>query len=287
MANPSVPGYRVVSKIKDGGMYSVYKAEKYPYGDNSICAIKILLPKLAADRTALKRVKGEARIALALKHRYVIRTDRLITEEVERPCLVMEYFPGDTLKFLNMKYREELGNEALHRLAFQAAEALEYLHNQGVIHRDLKPENMLISPDRSDFRLIDFSLAQTASGLRWERWLRFGGGKIEGTVTYISPEQIQKKALDPRSDIYSLGVVFYELLAGRAPFSARDPAGILKAHLSQKPVAPRTHNKELSTEVERLVLQMMEKSPDLRPRDMGSVLRILTEACKKQGFVTA
>ncbi len=272
MEQISIPGYRILGKIAEGGVYAVYKAARMPHEE--VVAVKVVHARLARDAATIKMIRREAKICVALKHPNIIATTKAMLD-LPRPTLEMEFFPSQTLKFLMNKGPLPLDRAIA--IAGKVADALAYLHNQGVIHKDIKPENMLIGKGW-DVRLIDFSLAQTLSEIKWHKFLPFLADKrVQGTLSYLSPEQIRSMPLDPRTDIYSLGVAYYELFCGRLPFAATDQKGLIEAHLKRAPENPRRVNPELPRELEKLILSMMAKEPDQRIQTMFLVRNALSK----------
>lgn len=267
MEQLSIPGYRLIGRIAEGGVYVVYKAARY--SQDEVVAVKVVHARLARDKETLKAVKREARIALDLKHPHVIATSRAMLD-LPRPALEMEYFASQHLKSVMSKGAIPL-DKAL-AVAGKVAGALAYIHDQDVIHKDIKPENILIGKGW-DVRLIDFSLAEQTSGGLLKRLLPFLAEKrkVQGTLSYLSPEQIRSQPLDARTDVYSLGVAFYEMFCGRLPFIATDQKGLIEAHLRKPPEAPRRLNQDIPRDLEKLILGMLAKSTDDRIQSMALV----------------
>jgi serine/threonine-protein kinase len=187
----------------------------------------------------------------------------------------MEYFHSENLKVALWKFPERVYKYEFYVLR-QVAEGLAYLHARGIVHRDMKPENILVN-DGSECKLIDLSLAQD----KWDRLNPFVRGRVEGTPLYMPPEQIRGQKVDARADIYSFGVVIYELLTKRPPFIGTTPQSILDKHLKLAPMPLRSHVKTIAPELEVMVLKMMEKDPAKRFQDMTSILYELSKWEKK------
>ncbi len=189
----------------------------------------------------------------------------------------MEYIDGVTLKDL-IQNKGALPIGVGLRIAKQMCHGLEAAHKQGVIHRDIKPQNMLILPETGELKIMDFGIARlsevrgdAASGLTT-------AGTVMGTPDYMPPEQAQGKPADFRSDIYSLGVVLFEVFGGRLPFQGDTPMATVVAHIQQQPPRPRAINKRVPEDLERVILRCMEKDPAARFGSVAEVLDALTAA---------
>ncbi len=210
--------YQIVSLLGRGGMASVYKAHEMSL--NRTVALKVLRPELAEDPSFVKRFQREAQAAARLNHP-AISTVYAIGQEGELTFFAMEYVQGGTLRQL-IRQEGPLSLEKALDILIPAAEALEAAHKAGVVHRDMKPGNILIG-ENGKVKVVDFGIAQvteSTSHLTRE-------GSFVGTPEYVSPEQCEGKSVDGRSDIYSLGVTFFEMLTGKTPFTADTPAGII------------------------------------------------------------
>jgi serine/threonine-protein kinase len=190
----------------------------------------------------------------------------------------MEYFESENLKYALWNVQERIvGHEF--RILRQVAEALAYVHDQGVVHRDVKPENVLVGPTR-EARLIDFSLAETRS----DRLFRLTR-RVDGTPLYMPPEQIRGEKCDARADVYSFGVLTYELLTRRPPFLGTTQDAILEKHLREAPPPMRTWVPTLSADLDALVLKMLAKDRSGRWADMQAVLHELAKWERKDTVV--
>jgi len=230
-------------------------------------AVKVIVPGTAKDADQRKLLEHELKVAKSVSHPTVIRIDRL-SDEGGLPHLVMELFPHP-----NLKKQIAAGVEALaprlQRIVTETALALDHLHGRGWVHRDVKPDNILAAPD-GQVKLIDLAIAQAKPGLFGK--LLGGSGPVQGSPSYMSPEQIRGQTLDARADIYSLGCVLFELLAGKPPFASPNANDLLNKHVSATPPAIESLNPNATTSVSKLIRQMLAKKPADRPASMQDVL---------------
>ena len=230
-------------------------------------AVKVIVPGKAKDADQRKLLEHELKVAKSVSHPTVIRIDRL-SDEGGLPHLVMELFPHP-----NLKKQIAAGVEALaprlQRIVTETALALDHLHGRGWVHRDVKPDNILAAPD-GQVKLIDLAIAQAKPGLFGK--LLGGSGPVQGSPSYMSPEQIRGQTLDARADIYSLGCVLFELLAGKPPFASPNANDLLNKHVSATPPAIESLNPNATTSVSKLLRQMLAKKPADRPASMQEVL---------------
>jgi len=244
--------FRITDLVSRSGMASIFKAQDLQSGE--VVAIKIPFMQFESDPAFFSRFQREEAIGKTLRHPFILRI--LAVEEKSRPYIVMEFLQGQTLRQVLRSVERMPVADAL-KIAGRICDALEYLHGQNVVHRDLKPENVMLCDDGS-IRLMDFGIAK-AAGLRR---LTFSGFSASlGTPDYMAPEQVKGKRGDARTDIYSLGIMLYEMVTGALPFEGTNPYAIMHARLAGDPVAPRKWNPELSPQLEEIILHALERQP--------------------------
>lgn len=231
-------------------------------------ALKTLLPEHRGNREQLGFLKHEYTVGKTLDHRRVIKIFDLKSDQ-GTPYVIMEFFAAPNLKHVIQRGVERVAYQVAD-IILQAAEGLDYFHRQGWIHRDIKPDNYLLGPD-GNVKLIDFALAEKKrSGLA----KLFGTkSKIQGTRSYMSPEQIRGKPLDERADIYSFGCTIHELIHGKPPFTGTSSSELLNKHLKSPPPRLEALNRNVTPEMAQLVLGMLAKKPENRPESMSKFLQ--------------
>jgi serine/threonine protein kinase len=243
--------YKIVSALGEGGMAAVYKA--YQESMDRYVALKILPRHFAADPEFVGRFEHEAKVIARLQHLHILPVHDYGTAE-GYTYIVMPYVETGTLR--DLLHGEPLRLEQIRKIISQVGKALHHAHSQGMVHRDVKPTNILIDQD-GNCLLTDFGITKVVEGTTQFTQT----GAILGTPAYMSPEQITGQVLDGRSDIYSLGIILYEMATGRAPYRAETPPAIFVKHLHDSLPAPRTFNQELPESVERVILKALAKDP--------------------------
>lgn len=263
MVAQTLSHYRILEKLGAGGMGEVYLAEDTLLGRR--VAIKFLPPEAVSDGHARKRLVREARAAATLDHPNICSVFE-VGEEAGRGFIVMQYVEGETLDARITRKPPDV-KEAL-AVAAQLADALAEAHSHGITHRDIKPSNVMIT-SRGQAKVMDFGLAKVIpevkveSGAETEALLS-APGAVLGTVPYMSPEQVRGEPVDGRSDIFSLGVVLYEMLSGQQPFASKSAAATASAILTHEPPPLARYAKEVPAELERIVGKALRKDPDQR-----------------------
>jgi len=267
--------YRVEKVLGRGGMGTVYKATHTAIGQT--VAIKVMHPHLAADRTAVKRFEREARAAARIRHPNAI----FIYDFGETPAglvyFVMEYVPGKTLSEIIFEQGPLPISRAL-PIMRQVCGAIHSAHSKGIIHRDLKPDNIIIDRETGQeiVKVLDFGIAKVIDDSNITHLTKTG--IAIGTPDYMSPEQIEGLDLDPRSDIYSLGVILFRMLTGHLPFTGPTPVAVVVKHLNEPPPRPRQLNPAISPEVEEVMLRVLAKKREERPQSAMELYEQLERA---------
>ncbi len=263
--------YRLVRLVRAGNTCQIWEA--IHDSERKRVALKVLQKEFIRDKVEINYLKHELLVGRPLEHERVIEIYEY-NDSTDLPFLVLEYFKGKNVKQV-MRAEPELIQEHLKKIIEQSAEGLHYFHESGWIHRDIKPDNYVVN-DEGDVKLIDFALAQKPkSGLA--AMFSFGGGKVQGTRSYMSPEQIRNKALTFRADIYSFGCMAYELLTGRLPFTGSNEHDLLLRHINSPVPSLLPYNSSLTSDLNELVMSMLAKDPEKRPRSMLRFLQMFRE----------
>ena len=247
--------YRIDSLVARSGMASIFRATDTRTGRP--VAIKVPHPEMEGDPIFFDRFNREEEIGKKLDHPGVVKV--LNDEERSRRYMALEWVDGKLLRQILNEVKKLPAERAI-KITLGLCKTLDYIHSQGVVHRDLKPENIMV--DKEDrTKLIDFGIAANAGSRR----LTFAKlTEAMGTPDYISPEQVKGKRGDARSDIYALGVMFYEMLTGKVPFTGPNPFVIMNERLLNNPIPPREVNPEISPELQEIIYRALERDPKKR-----------------------
>ncbi|MBI4853217.1 MAG: serine/threonine protein kinase [Acidobacteria bacterium] len=257
--------YFLESLIGEGGFGAVFSAKNIDTNEKYAIKVLFIKPNAILDQERdLQYFQREATTLSLVQHPNIVKVFEIGISDQDLPYLAMELIEG---KLLSDALRSE-GAFSLPRLVkiiSQLSKAVEAIHNQGIIHRDLKPENIIISGEGENeiVKLLDFGLAKVFRGEKDDKWLRTltGRGQIHGTIFYMSPEQCEGKKLDERTDIYSLGILAYELLTGQPPFRGDFPLSVMMLHLDAPPPPLRASRPDITLEIEIAILKALEKDP--------------------------
>jgi len=273
--------YKVTERIGTGAMGSIYKAEHQDL--SKVFAIKVLHRHLLKDEGQVKRFHREAMAASRLSHPNCISVQDFGQTEDGYFYIAMEYLPGQDLCKIIYDDGKLAPERAVH-IAVQVLDALEEAHGNGIIHRDLKPENIMVQKLRSDpeyVKVLDFGIAKIRDCEPGEDSVfKTATGMVFGTPEYMSPEQIQGQELDGRSDLYSLGIVLYQMLTGDVPFSGESIVEVATKHMSEAPVPPDMLCPDLPAALSQAVLKLLAKKRDNRPATAAEAKTLLLDATR-------
>ncbi|MGH9835587.1 MAG: serine/threonine-protein kinase [Blastocatellia bacterium] len=269
--------YRLESILGVGGTGTVYRAQRLLIGDSA--AVKVLHPNQTGHPKAVERFRREAQIAARLKHENVVNVYDFGVSKDGLVYFVMEMAQGVSLRQMIVQQGKFTEAEAA-QIISQVCAAMDDAHRQGVVHRDLKPENILVhaTPQGLQVKVLDFGISTQRE--IFDHKLTQTGGVI-GTPHYMSPEQCKGEELDGRSDIYSLGIVLFEMLTGFVPFNSKTPTAIVVQQVNQAPPPLREINPEISPAIEAVVLRALAKRPEARPQTAGELARELNAAVNR------
>lgn len=271
MADPIIiDDYELVNCIATGNSTQIWEVRQKSSGQQ--LAMKLLLEEAFKDSEQKKALRHEATVGKSLEHPNIIRIFDLVMGKKEA-YFIMEYFRSVNLKQM-LRSERPAAQARAKKILESVCQALAHMHEKNWVHKDLKPDNILVTKG-SEVKLIDFSLASRPAGALTKL---MGGSRnqiIQGTRTYIAPELIRRKPLTFAADMYSLGITFYELAAGRPPFIHGNPNDLLMAHVREMPDKPSSYNKIVTPEADALILQMIAKKPEDRPKSMQELAAAL------------
>jgi serine/threonine protein kinase/Flp pilus assembly protein TadD len=266
--------YQIIEELGRGGMGRVYKALDTEV--NEKIALKLIKPEIAAHKKTIERFRNELKFARKIRHKNVCQMYDL-SKEGGNYYITMEYVSGDDLKGMIRRMGRFSAGQAI-TIAKQVCEGLTEAHKLGVVHRDLKPQNIMIDQD-GNARIMDFGIARSMEGKSIT-----GAGVMIGTPDYMSPEQVDGKETDQRSDIYSLGIILYEMVTGQTPFEGDTPFTIGVKHKSEVPKNPKELNPQIPDDLGRVILKCLEKDMDQRYSNSPELCSDLSAI--EQGFPT-
>jgi serine/threonine protein kinase len=265
--------YEIDQELGSGSMGTVYRGRNLETGEK--VAIKVIAPGLGANETALARFEREMEVLKQLRHPNIVRLIATGRYRKVVPFYVMEYIQGESLDRV-LQRKTLFSWEEVVELGRQLCAALRHAHDKNIIHRDLKPSNLMVTTDGT-VKLTDFGIAKDL-----DLTALTGANCTVGTAAYMSPEQCRgERTLSHKSDLYSLGVVFYELLTGEKPFKRQTTMDMFMAHVNEPPPRPSKVAADIPVWLDNLVVQLLEKKPDQRPFDAVMVGHSLKEVAER------
>ena len=271
MAEQIVAGYRLVKLLGNGQTSQVWEVVE-PTSSRHF-AMKVLSDNDSSNSAARDALFHEAAVGIQMAHPNVIKIFSVSKEKVS-PHYIMEYFPAGSLKARLQRKEFDFLKTNMRSIVKQAATGLAYVNASGWVHCDIKPDNFLINAS-CELRIIDFALAKKVETESFLSKLFRRKAIIQGTRSYMSPEQILGQPLDGRADVYSFGATVYELVTNRPPFRGASEKDLLRKHLSEPAVSPQVANAELTDEFSKLLLRMLAKKKDDRPASFHEVMMAL------------
>jgi serine/threonine-protein kinase len=263
--------YQMEESLGSGGMAVVYRARDLMLERD--VAIKVLKKKYSRHQDFRNQFRQEAKSAANLSHPNIVTVHDFGLDD-ENLYIVMEYVPGEDLKRLIINHGPLKINEAI-PLIVQACEGVGYAHRAGLVHCDIKPQNMLVTEDQR-LKVVDFGIARALASIHPEEKSEL----VWGSPQYFSPEQAVGSAPSPASDVYSIGVVLYEMLTGKLPFQAESSSELARLHREREPIPPSHHNPSIPPPVDRILLKVLSKEPAARYRTADQLGRVLTKFAK-------
>ena len=263
--------YTLEQLLGQGGFAWVFEARR---ADGNLFAIKILKPRFSTDEAFRNRFRQESEFAAQLQHPHIVHIEE-VCQEGATTWFTMDLYP-DTLA-AQLEREGKLEEEHIIQVAHDIAAALSFAHEKGIVHRDIKPDNILLAA-KGEAVLTDFGIARAISGYV----AATGFNMTIGTPHYISPEQAQGRALDGRSDLYSLGITLYRAATGELPFKSKDWFDLARMHVEAKPEPPRTLRPDLMRRLERIILKCLAKHPDDRYATADELIKDLEDTVTKE-----
>ncbi|WP_077367357.1 Stk1 family PASTA domain-containing Ser/Thr kinase [Anaerosalibacter sp. Marseille-P3206] len=267
--------YEILEKIGGGGMALVYKARCQLL--NRYVAIKVLRDEFTNDEEFIKKFRHESQAAASLSHPNIVSIYD-VGSEGNTYYIVMEYIKGKTLKEI-IKEKGKLTPEETINYSIQIAEALQHAHNNHIVHRDIKPHNIMVTEDKR-VKVTDFGIARAATSTTMTNT-----SNVIGSVHYFSPEQARGRFTDEKSDIYSLGIVMYEMITGKVPFEGESPISIALKHVEEEIIPPRTIDASVPENIEYIIMKCVKKNQIERYKNAGELLRDLRKIKYSNGEI--
>src|SRR6266571_2664342 len=256
MIGSVVGNYKIVDKLGEGGMGAVFKGVDLMLERE--VAIKMLRPELASQANVVERFRSEAVTLAKLNHPNVATLHSFFRQGNDF-FMVMEFVRGETLDAV-IKRQGAMPCDRAVELFCHALEGIDHAHKMGIVHRDIKPANMMLT-ELGSIKVMDFGIARVLGTDRMTR-----AGHLIGTVEYMSPEQVRGEETDARSDIYSLGILLYEMLTGRVPFNSSSEYELMRSHIEEAPKPPGTFAPQIPVIVEQAIMRALAKKPEARQR---------------------
>lgn len=272
MIGEIISHYQIIEKLGEGGMGVVYKARDTKLGRD--VALKFLSSHLTANEQAKNRFVREARAASSLDHPNISVIHEIGETDEGHSFICMGYYDGQTLQ--QILEQDRPGTDNAIAIVKQIANGLQRAHDAGIIHRDIKPANIIVT-DQSEIKILDFGLAKLVS----ETGITETGSR-GGTLAYMSPEQLQGEKVDYRTDLYSLGILMYEMFSGKRPYHEEHYAALMYSIVNTDPPPPSVINRSIPKELDELILKLIQKSPDQRVQTAGEVVQILDNIGKRK-----
>ncbi len=264
--NAQIGGYKLRAMLQTSQFTQVFECVE-PLSNRHF-AMKVLLPEHADNKEQRRVLFSEAEIGTKLRHENIIQIVKVDKSETS-PFFIMEYFPAGSLRKRMFEKDFTFIKDHSSKIFKQMATGLAYMHGSGYVHCDIKPDNILVNAI-GELKLIDFAISKKIP-TGFAKWF-YRKQKAQGTRTFMSPEQLKGEKLDGRADIYSFGATMYELLTTRKPFTGTSMTDLENKIAYAKPEAPQMHNKDLTDDINNLILRMMQKDKTMRPTNCHEVM---------------